>query len=136
MLATGVWGFLMDNTQNGLSRPKVHRLPKTGRRMGDGRILRIMVAGCMLVLVIGVIPLASILKKSVSHTVIATSDIPPADDNAAVVDKNLLVRNDQGQVVGQMAKIPLDAGSGMNVKTTSNADANTSKELLSIIRKY
>ena len=127
------------NEQNGTSRPKVHRLPQHKVREGELYISRGVLIVCLALLLVAVIPALWSFKKIDKSKL--TDSITPAQAKilTPTADKPLegiSVQDNNGEMVGQLAKMPADMEQGTSIQSMSKADPKSGKELMNIIGKY
>jgi hypothetical protein len=149
-----------------LSRPKIHRLPAatpthhTYIHRFKGRVRSIisrrvlfMTSGALVSMVV----LAVLLNGFVSMLAYHINALPQfasvSGANASLLQgfgdamaspsassakqgKTIIITSDNGSIVGQMAQIPDRMETPGNIKTMSDIDKNTGRELLSIVDKY
>ncbi len=141
-----------------VSRPKVHRLP---RRAHETRRLQLMAAilsygnaakfiftlsSLVLALVLSVLflgrPLALMTSDSAKKPVtIADSGLfSSADAVASAIStaspaKTIILKGDQGMIIGQMARLSAPALSSGDISAVSEVDNHREQELLSILNR-
>lgn len=122
-----------------VSRPKVHRLPPPPSRFSKKRLAAwLLKGGTALFAIVAVGVLVSKVDVSVSPM-----NGPAAVSNAVAApipmekQSDTIVLTDQsGTIVGQMAKIPTQHEQITEIKTLSQVDNRAGRDLLSIISKY
>jgi len=128
----------MDN-ELGTSRPKIHRLPNNKVDEGGLYVSRAVLIVCVALVLVAVIP-ALWSFRTVGKAKVAQTMTPAQAQIAAPTSTpdpdNLMVRDANGTVVGQLAKMPADAEHSTSINTTSKVDPNSGKELMNIIGKY
>jgi len=127
-----------------LSRPKIHRLPAAPSRHSK-KPAQVNVP-LLIALALGVTLIAAshlISKDYTSNPAMADApDALPMSStfaNNAASDKSsstIVIKGQDGSIVGQMAKIPAQNQPITEVKTVSNVDKGNGRELLSIVNKY
>ena len=106
---------------------------------GELYVSRAVLIVCLALLLVAVIPALWSFKK-VDKSKLAES-ITPAQakmltPTAGAPLEGILVQDDNGQMVGQLAKMPADMEQGTSIKSMSKADPQSGKELMNIIGKY
>ena len=126
------------------SRPKIHRLPQSAVEEGELYVSRAVVIICLALLLVAIIPALwsfnKVQQKTFSTNVgkAQTSVMPAAQKRDA---KGIVVRDEAGQMIGQIAKMPSDNEVDTHIKSTSSGTSpethkqDNGKELLSIIGK-
>lgn len=127
-----------------LSRPKVHRLPVAASRFA--KTPRTVNIPLLIALGLGVTLIAASHLISKDYTANpAMAELPgvlPAikiSSSPEISDKTsatIVIKGQEGTIVGQMARIPAQNQPITEVKTVSNVDKSTGRELLSIVNKY
>ncbi len=121
----------------GQSRPKVHRLPQHQEKDSELYVSRTVLVVCLSLLLAAVIPalwsFSKIDKQRVADTITPEQAqlLSPTADPAS---ESLIVHDDKGQMVGQLAKMPADKERGA-INSMSKVDKNIGKELMNIISK-
>jgi len=127
------------------SRPKVHRVPGLAPKRRENHVVRNVILLTIAALVVGAIPTFMIWQRSdmvekkspeLVSVEIKNQDVQETDNGKTKSDNPLVVHNDKGEVVGQLAKMPGDSAQMLHIDTTKKVDNNTGKELLEIIGKY
>jgi len=131
----------MDETL-GESRPKIHRLPQQPPvKDSELYVSRAVLIVCLALLLVAVIPalisFSKIDKKNMAATISPEQSkiISATAPDTAPDNPNLAVRDAQGQMVGQLAKMPADVERGASINTMSKVDNASGKELMNIISK-
>jgi len=121
-----------------LSRPKVHRLPVAARHTSrKSQNMLVSVAAILTFVVMGVS-----YSKFSDKQAAELPDIMPVTANLNPLkapekeNDTIVIKDDNQTIVGQMAKIPSRNQQITEIKSVSNVDKGTGRELLSIIGKY
>lgn len=119
----------------GESRPKIYRLPQNTVKEGEVYASRAVIIVCLALAVAVLAPaLWSLAKKQKAQSVETISSQPA---ETALLDAQAIpIRDSNGQVIGQMAKMPEEGERSVSVNTTAKVDHKSGKELLNIISKY
>ncbi|MDX1974672.1 MAG: hypothetical protein SFT92_03235 [Rickettsiales bacterium] len=129
-----------------LSRPKVHRLPKSvvapdvtyATRLSKQRRKRSFIYASSVVASVAVVVLlfdgfTSLLSQQVASRGI----LQPIAAIASDKQKSIVINGESHGIVGQMAKMPTDQqGEIRGIETMSELDRDANRELLSIVSKY
>ena len=130
---------MIDADSNSASRPKIHRLPQPQTEHKNSRLYvsRTVVILCITGLVVVVLPGLWLNKNPVKARIeqVMSSPVPGYTPDGSD-SKSINLGDDSGKIVGQLTKIPATEEQSAKVKTTTNVDSNTGKELLKIISKY
>lgn len=128
----------MDHGKAASIRPKLNLIPNYGDASEapaarfPARRAVVMAAGAVAVLTL--VPLTwSLVRGSAQEAASASSPqaVPHNEENGLMA-----VHDDNGEMVGQLAKMPGDTERGLQVESVSRADRNSGKELMKIIGKY
>lgn len=130
-----------------ISRPKVHRLPSRAQRtprlrlmaevLSYGNAAKFTFTLASLVLVITLSAL--VFGKPMSFATNRAPDLSAASEEASVPvassQKTILLKDDKGVIIGQIAKMSPFSPAAGDISTLSEIDNHREQELLSILNK-
>lgn len=128
-----------------ISRPKIHRLPKSReRRRAPALPLAVLTAVALTVMLLAAKKTTDILRRDPARAVrlekpVANSLVSDAAASMALPPRNsqtIVLKGSEGAIIGQMARIPLENEQITEIKAVSDVDNHAGRELLSIISKY
>lgn len=117
------------------SRPKIHRLPQNAVKEGELYISRTVLIVCVALLLVAVIPALWSFRKTDNSTVENSRFLAPSKNGAFPMNTTTM-QNDNGQLVGQLARMPADGEKGASIDSMSKIDPKSGKELMHIIGKH
>lgn len=127
-----------------LSRPKIHRLPAAPSR--DLKKTQPLSVSVLFALAAGLVAITAnhmIAKDYTANPAMADAPemlpVTPTLANPAPSEKSsstIVIKGQEGSIIGQMAKIPVQNLPITEVNTVSNVDKTSGRELLSIVNKY
>lgn len=125
-----------------LSRPKIHRPPSFSPKASKIPPSVTVILPILLAAIIAAVMVSKLINRYNSEElalivpVTQMQPVMPAVSDEVQPSGTIVIKGQEGTIVGQMAKVPVQSSKIGEIKTVSHVDNGGSRDLLSIVGKY